>query len=155
MKSIFLCQCDKYWVHKDMHLSLPFMHNMGLIMDLINWGWNDKNWHHYNFKERYIFFLILPQPSFMNDTLFIRFYLNSLLKCSYLYNACHSNSDSFSHTGWDKTNLNLEIKIERVIIFSYVLLIRIFKLIKEESLSKQAKISSSDVWKKCNFLLQW
>lgn len=58
------------------------------------------------------------------------------------------------NTGWDKTDLNLEIKTERVIIFSYVLLIRIFKLIKEESLSKLAKISSSDVWKKCNFLLQ-
>lgn len=52
------------------------------------------------------------------------------------------------NTGWDKTDLNLEIKIERVIIFSYILLTRIFKLIKEESLSKLAKISSSDVWKK-------
>ena len=134
-----------------MHLSLPFMHNIGLIMEWINWGWNDKNWHHYNFKARYIFFLILPQPSFMNDRLFLRFHSNSLLKCSYLHNACHSNSDIFSHKILSETDLNVEIKIERVIIFSYVLLIRIFKLIKEEPLSKLAKISFSDVWKKMQF----
>lgn len=35
------------------------------------------------------------------------------------------------NTAWHKTDLNLEIKIKRVITFSYILLIRIFNLIKE------------------------
>lgn len=55
--------------------------------------------------------------------------------------------------GWEKIDLNLEIKKKkkRILNLSCILLITAFNLMKEESFYKVAKCSSLDVWKKMEF----